>query len=172
MNILVAVNIVSLYALFCYQKVRHSYPINYLLLLAFTLSEAYVLSFICLKSDPMNVAMAFALVSCMSVGLTIYAFTATTDFTLMGGSIFIISMIFLGSSFLVYFLHIKILIIAKSALGTLLFGIYLIYDTQLIVGDQKNKFSIDDYILASLSLYLDVINIFLEILQLLQNIKN
>ena len=44
-----------------------------------------------------------------------------------------------------------------------------VYDTQLIVGGSHRKiqFSEDDYVLASIILYLDVINLFLFILDLL-----
>ena len=46
---------------------------------------------------------------------------------------------------------------------------YIVYDTQLIVGGEHKKimFHTDDYVLASVSLYLDVINLFLMILRLL-----
>ena len=51
-----------------------------------------------------------------------------------------------------------------SALGVFLFGIYLIFDTQLIMGKGKYKLSIDDYIAGALILYADIITIFLYIL--------
>ena len=51
----------------------------------------------------------------------------------------------------------------------MLFSFYIVYDTQLIVGGKHRKimFHIDDYVLAAVSLYLDVINLFLMILRLL-----
>ena len=46
--------------------------------------------------------------------------------------------------------------------------VYIVYDTQLIVGgEHKIMFHTDDYVLASVSLYLDVINLFLMILKFL-----
>jgi FtsH-binding integral membrane protein len=45
-------------------------------------------------------------------------------------------------------------------------GIYIIYDTQLIVGEKSEKFSIDDYIFASVCLYVDIIRMFLYILRI------
>ena len=50
-----------------------------------------------------------------------------------------------------------------------LFGIYLIFDTQLIVGNHRISFGVDEYILAALMIYLDLLNIFLEILSILSN---
>ena len=49
-----------------------------------------------------------------------------------------------------------------------LFGIYLIYDTQLILGNKENSIDLDDYILGAFMLYTDIVNLFLQILQLLQ----
>ncbi len=53
--------------------------------------------------------------------------------------------------------------------GVLLFSCYLVYDTQLIIGGKhaKFQFSVDDYVFAALNLYLDIINLFIYILQLL-----
>jgi FtsH-binding integral membrane protein len=52
-----------------------------------------------------------------------------------------------------------------------LFAGYVLYDTQLIIGNKSNKFTEEDYILAAMNLYLDIINIFLEILKLLELIR-
>lgn len=46
------------------------------------------------------------------------------------------------------------------------FALYLVYDVQLIVGNKRIRFEEEDYILAAINLYLDVVNIFLEILRL------
>ena len=56
--------------------------------------------------------------------------------------------------------------LALGALGVLIFSLYLVYDTQLVVGGRHRKFQygVDDYVFAALSLYLDVINLFLCIL--------
>jgi len=47
--------------------------------------------------------------------------------------------------------------------GTLLFSMYLVYDTNMLI----TKHSVDEYIWASVELYLDMINLFLYILELL-----
>ena len=61
----------------------------------------------------------------------------------------------------------------------MLFAAYLVYDTQIIVGGKKRELDIDEYIfgnliiiynLASLMLYLDIINMFIYILDLLRRL--
>jgi protein lifeguard len=46
---------------------------------------------------------------------------------------------------------------------------YLVYDTQIIVGGEHKsyQFDMDDYVLAALVIYLDIINLFILLLQLL-----
>lgn len=51
--------------------------------------------------------------------------------------------------------------------GALLFSVYLIYDTQLMMGgDHKFSISPEEYVFAALNIYLDIIMIFLYILRL------
>ena len=51
--------------------------------------------------------------------------------------------------------------------GALIFSLYIIYDTQLMMGG-KHKYSLDpeEYVFAALNIYLDVINLFLYILMI------
>ena len=51
-----------------------------------------------------------------------------------------------------------------ATLGVFLFGVYLIFDTQLIMGGKRYELSIDDYVVGALILYLDIIMIFLYLL--------
>lgn len=55
-----------------------------------------------------------------------------------------------------------------ACLGALLFSAYLVYDTQLMMGG-KHKYSIspEEYVFAALNLYLDIVQIFLYILQII-----
>ena len=53
-------------------------------------------------------------------------------------------------------------------MGVILFGIYLVIDTALILQGGKYGLTIDDYILGALILYIDIINLFLFILRLLR----
>lgn len=71
------------------------------------------------------------------------------------------------ASILSFFYQSRILQIAITYGGAILFGIYLIYDTQLIVGDRSRVMSIDDYVMAAMMLYIDIVQLFIYILQIL-----
>lgn len=114
--------------------------------------------------------MAGGLTAAVVVGLTIYAATTKKDFTMMGGFLFALVMVLIIGSLFAIFIRSKWLSLGLSILGALVFSLYLIYDTQLILGKNKRKFAIDDYIMAAMNLYLDIINLFLYILSILGSI--
>ena len=57
--------------------------------------------------------------------------------------------------------------------GALIFSLYIIYDTQMMMGG-KHEYALDpeEYIFASLNIYLDVINLFLYILMIVGAAKS
>lgn len=59
-----------------------------------------------------------------------------------------------------------------SCLAVVLFGVYLIYDTQLVLGKQSHAFSLDDCYLAAIRLYTDIIQLFLNILRIVSYVNN
>lgn len=58
--------------------------------------------------------------------------------------------------------------IGYGSAGALIFSMYIVYDTQLMMGG-SHKYSIDpeEYIFAALNLYLDIINLFMYILMII-----
>lgn len=78
---------------------------------------------------------------------------------------------FLVASILNIFIKSHFLKILLSFLGALLFGIYLIFDTQIIMGKFGNSLSIDDYIMGAMMLYIDIIQLFIQILKILSEFK-
>ena len=52
-----------------------------------------------------------------------------------------------------------------GSIGALIFSLYIVYDTQLMMGG-KHKYALspEEYIFAALNIYLDVINLFRYIL--------
>ena len=85
---------------------------------------------------------------------------------------FLLGLIIFG--IFVPFTNYSILSIFYSSLGSLIFSFYIVYDTQLIVGGNHRKlqFRTNDYVIAAMSLYLDLINLFLMILDLLNGGRN
>ena len=64
-------------------------------------------------------------------------------------------------------------IIGYAAAGALIFMVYIVYDTQIMMGG-KHKYALDpeEYVFAALNLYLDIINLFMYLLTIIGVSKN
>ena len=79
--------------------------------------------------------MAAGMTAAVTVALTVYAFTTKTDFTIMGGLCFIISAAFACLIIFSWFMTFKVFWHPLvTCLLIVIYGLYLIYDTQLIAG--------------------------------------
>lgn len=160
-------SIVCIYAIGCYRTLARSVPINYILLSIFTLAESILVAAISSQYDASTVMIAAALTAAATVGLTIYAFNTKTDFTVCGGILFVLCLVLLVATILGIFIRNRWLQLVISCCGALLFSVYLVYDTQLLLGKHQNSLGIDEYIWAAMNLYIDIINMFLYILEIL-----
>jgi protein lifeguard len=147
-------------------------PLNLVLLLLFTLFLSYTLGVVSSYYDTKVLLYAGGLTFIVTLGLTLFAFQTKYDFTGAGPYLlsFLLVLIFMG--IFAIFVKNDIYNLIYAALGSLLFSFYIVYDTQLIIGG-KHKFQFDeeDYVFAALSLYLDIINLFLFILELFDSRK-
>ena len=140
---------------------------NYILLFAFTLCETFILSVICAGYPSSVVLQAAGATTGVTVALTAYACMTKTDFTVCGGLMAILSIVLLTLILSMMFFSFAVWWHPfVSAILVVFYGLFLIYDTQLIAGGHKYELSLDDYIIGALMLYTDIILIFLELLKL------
>jgi hypothetical protein len=151
----------------CCQEVARKYPQNYVFLLLVTVCESVIVGFISAMYTTQSVVMMMALTAGIFLGLTLYAMTTKTDFTGMGGYLSAGLMCLFLTSFLMIFFPSPMGQKLLAGFGASLFSGYIVYDTQMIMGDKhKLRFGIDDYVFAALNIYLDIINLFLYLLSL------
>ena len=103
----------------------------------------------------------------ITFGLILFAWQTTYDLTGKGMYLFAGLWTLLLISILMPFQNFnESWSIVFTSLFALIFALYIVYDTQLIIGGSKRsrQFSIDDYVYASLILYIDIINMFLIVL--------
>jgi FtsH-binding integral membrane protein len=110
--------------------------------------------------------LAAILTSVMVITLTVYACFTEIDYTKLLPYMIIGCIILLAASICAMFIKIPILHTIISAVMVFFFSIYLIVDTQLIMGGRSYELSMDDYVLGAIILYVDIITIFIEILKL------
>lgn len=159
--------IVIFYTMIYVRSLCRKVPINFILLGVFTLAFSYIVTMTTVQFPPQTILIAAVLTCAIVVALTLYACFTKTDFTYCGGLLFVCGMVLMVGSLLSIFFRSRVFEVIISACSVVLFSVYLIYDTQLILGKGELKLQIDDYIFAALNLYLDIVMIFLEILKLL-----
>ncbi len=108
------------------------------------------------------VAQALGGTALIFLSLSGYALTSGKNFNFLGGFIFTGVMVLLVAMIANIFLEIPALSLAISSAVILLMSGFILYDTSRIVnGGERN------YIMATISLYLSIFNIFVHLLNLL-----
>ena len=115
--------------------------------------------------DPSPVRDAFLLTGAAFTGLTGYVFVTKKDFSYMGASLSIGLWVLIGASILGLFFHAAVLQLAMASVGVLLFSGYILYDTSRILQDREER----DAVGAALRLFLDVVNLFQDLLIILMS---
>lgn len=164
-------------SLFALIAKKDSYPLNLQLLAVFTFSESLLVGSVCARyaASGLSSIVLEALVITLAIfsGITLYAFTSKKDFSFMGGGLFAALFALVGCSFINLFLGVTgnkspalAFIIAWG--GSVLFSLYILYDTSMIM----HHLGPDDAIMAAISLYLDILNLFLHILAILSRSRD
>ena len=110
-----------------------------------------------------TIGTAFLMTSVLFGALSLFAINSKSDFSSWGKPLFITLIIVIVASLVNYFiLHSPIMHIVITAGILLLFSIFTIYDTQNIANG-----AYDSEVDAAVSLYLDFLNMFTALLQLL-----
>jgi len=151
----------------CCVDVARKFPTNYLFLFFVTVCQAVMVGFFSAHYSTGSVVQAALLTATIFLGLTFYACTTKTDFTGCGPYLFVALLGLLLASIMCAFF--PAMQSAIAGFGAILFSFYIVYDTQLIMGGkhQKVQFGVDDYVFAALNIYLDIINLFISLLQLM-----
>ncbi|KAJ9143660.1 UPF0005-domain-containing protein [Coniochaeta hoffmannii] len=148
---------------------RHSYPTNLLFLSAFTLTEAYTISVIVSFYQTNIVLNAVVLTAGIFVFLTLFACQTKYDFTswmpYLFGSLWALVLFGFMYVFLPYSSTGELI---YGGISALIFSGYILVDTQLVLRHHH----VEEEIAAAISLYLDIINLFLAILRILNSQQN
>jgi modulator of FtsH protease len=167
--------IVYFAAFFGLSAVRHKPKINVVALLGFTFVSGLFIApalFVAtlmakmggtLSANP--VRDAFLLASAGFGGLTAYAMISKKDFSFLGGMLWMGLLVLIGASLIGMFVGSQVFHLAIASVGVLLFGAYVLYDTSRLLHSEEPITPVD----AAISLYLDFLNLFIFLLQILSS---
>mmetsp|Transcript_34129 Transcript_34129/g.55227 ORF Transcript_34129/g.55227 Transcript_34129/m.55227 type:complete len:165 (+) Transcript_34129:459-953(+) len=157
--------ILILLFLFCFKE---SYPTNFILLGGFTVCFGYTVGTICSLFDTWTVLEAVAITGAIVMALTVYTMQSKRDFSFLGAGLFAALFALVIASFIQMFVRSPLLDFLLMVGGIIIFSLYIIYDTWQLM----ERHSVDEYILAAINHYLDIMNLFLQILKLIASSKN
>jgi FtsH-binding integral membrane protein len=109
------------------------------------------------------IAFALALTVGIFGALSWYVHETKEDFSFMGGFLFSALLILVFAGFIGIFFLGTINRLIYSSVGLVLFCGFVLYDTSRII----LKYDVEEYVAATLDLYLDFLNIFADILRIL-----
>jgi len=148
---------------------RKSYPTNLIFLGVFTGLEAYTVSVITSFYDSKIVLEALIFTLGIFVALTLFACQTKYDFTswmpYLFGALWIVIIFGFMSAFFPYSSKVEL---GYGVVCALIFSGYILVDTQLVM----RHYHVEEEIAAAISLYLDIINLFLSILRILNSQQN
>ena len=148
---------------------RKSYPTNLLFLTGFTVLEAYSISVIVSFYNAKIVVEALIFTLGIFVALSLFACQTKYDFTswmpYLFGALWVLVLFGFMSMFFPYSSKVEL---GYGVVAALIFSGYILVDTQLII----RHYHVEEEIAAAISLYLDVINLFLAILRILNSQNN
>lgn len=156
-----------LIAIFFGRKFVRKYPRNYIAVTIFTLLQSYIVGYFCAIYDPITVLIAAVLTLSVTIALTIYALKTKKDFTSMGGILIVLIMGAICFAFLLIFFISMWTSILICVLISMVYGVFIIYDTQLIAGGRYSELTYDDYAIGTLILYIDIVGLFIYFLSII-----
>ncbi|EMD60343.1 hypothetical protein COCSADRAFT_202626 [Bipolaris sorokiniana ND90Pr] len=145
---------------------RKSYPTNLMFLAGFTAMEAYMISVIVSFTESKIVLQAVFFTLGIFIALSLFACQSKYDFTswvpYLFGALWVVVLFGFMSAFFPYNSTVDL---GYGIICALIFSGYILVDTQLIM----RHYHVEEEIAAAISLYLDIINLFLAILRILNS---
>jgi len=154
--------------LICGESIRRKHPHNIILLSIFTLALSYMAGTISSFYDTQSVAVCLGVTVLVCFAVTLFSIQTKFDITKCAGVLFVMSLVFMLFGFITIFTyHLSWYIhIVYGCLGALLFTVFLAFDVQMVMGGRKFELGPEEHILGALHLYIDVVYIFLFLLQI------
>ncbi|KAM7420377.1 hypothetical protein PAMA_014884 [Pampus argenteus] len=150
---MMAAVMVLIIALSCCDNLRRQVPLNFIALGLFTFVEGLMLGSISVYFEAEAVLWAMGATALVSFALSLFAMQSKWDFTALNGSLWVFAWT----------------LFSYALLCAILRSQYLVFDTQLILGGKHRKYEVspEEYVFAALNLYLDIVSLFLLLLQLI-----
>ncbi|XP_061841776.1 protein lifeguard 2-like [Nerophis lumbriciformis] len=161
---------VTYLTLSCCSAPRRQFPWNLILLAIFTLALSYMTGMLSSFYNTKSVVMCLGITTAVCLLVTILSFQTKVDVTSYQGVLLIFCIVMFISGLVLAavlpFQYVPWLDTTYAVLGAILFTMFLAFDTQLLMGNKRYTISPEEYIFATLNIYLDIVYIFSFFLQI------
>lgn len=169
MGLYIGLIIAEFALLFGLMFLRDKPGINVVMLFGFTFITGVTLTPLIARTlgyaDGVNILTQALLMTTIIFGvMSFFALRTTKDLANMGKMLFVALIVVMIVSIVNLFLGSSLLHVIISGVGAVLFSLYIAYDTQNII---RGRY--DSPIMAAISLYLDVLNLFVSLLNILNS---
>lgn len=151
-----------------FPKVRRKVPANYICLVIFTIAVSFMAAIISSFHDTVIVLVAMGMTVAVCLSVSIFAIQTRIDFTLRHGMLFaaVMVLILCALTCFIFFLagFYYYLNVLYAGIIAMIFVLFLVFDTQQVIGGSSYQLSAEEYITGALELYIDIIYVFLIIL--------
>ena len=138
--------------------------LNMVALFSFTTVSGLTIGPLLYQVGPSIAAEAFALTAITFAGLSMYVVYSKKDFSFMSGFLMTgLIVLVVGGLLNMFFIQSGMMHFVMSGASVLLFSGFILYDTSNIM----RYYGTDEYVSATLALYLDVLNLFIALLSIL-----
>jgi len=166
----------TMYIFCCCMDMLLRSPANYVILCLITIGYTCVLMAAAVSYKPIIIAMAIGITMGLFLLLTLFACMCKVDFTkwVMAVTVVLLVLILAGilASILVPLKYVGFVDIAISSAIALVFCMYIVIDTQMLMDNKKYSMDTDMEVFAAIMLFIDVANLFMFILAILGYIDN
>ncbi|CAL8320391.1 unnamed protein product [Merluccius merluccius] len=156
--------------LVCCKGPRRRFPCNLVLLGIFTLAMSYMTGTLASYHDTKSVFLAIGITMIVCLAVTIFCFQTKVDFTSCGGLLctlgVLLMIIGIITAVVLSFQYVPWLHMLYAAIGAIIYTLFLAYNTQLLIGNRALAISPEEYVYGALSLYVDIVQVFLFVLEI------
>jgi FtsH-binding integral membrane protein len=181
--------------LVCCSRIRRRWPVNMILLVRlFTICEGIVIGAMSstkrvyihssvtfgyiivsthqstfvqfLQSEDVIIAVYICMAVCLA--LTNFAMQTEWDFTNCGRILITGLIVLVIFGIVAVYIPGKVYDFVEASMGAILFSVYLVYNTQMAFGGKQLATSPEEYVLAANSIYVEILNIYIYIVDLVR----
>uniref|UniRef100_A0A8C3HHG5 Transmembrane BAX inhibitor motif containing 1 n=1 Tax=Chrysemys picta bellii TaxID=8478 RepID=A0A8C3HHG5_CHRPI len=116
------------------------------------------------------VLITMVITAIVAIIVTVFCFQTKVDFTSCTGLFCVLGIVVMVTGIItaivLSFKYIAWLHMLYAAIGAIVFTLFLAYNTQLVLGNRKNAISPEEYVYGALEIYMNIVQIFIFLLQI------